>query len=270
MQVIIVLLLLSAALALDCALYDYSKTRVACATSCPPGSIQLGNNCLANNQYLSNSLVFSCDGPVSSDRTTCCQEGQFLEGNNCLPCNGKVYSNGLACCPNDHYLDFTQTAPSCIQLQTGNCPAIALSSPFKACCPQQQLYNVATSACTSALGLNCDSALLACCPNGQFLEYSQQEYLCVSACSWRNGPGLLCQQKNCNNQLAAIASAHIPSPRMVSQLLAFNGRCCFGLDSSGNCINDGDRCLNSFANRGWSACCPNGLFFTVSTASCTP
>ena len=193
MKVIIVLFLLSVALALECALYDYSNQRVTCVASCPSGSVQFGNYCLASNQYISNSQVFLCDGPVSVDRTTCCKEGQFLEGNICLPSNGKVYSNGLACCPNDHYLHFTQPSPSCIKLQTGSCPSIVLSSPFKVCCPQQQLYNVATSTCTISFGLNCDTSLLVCCPKAQFMEYWQQKYFCVSACSWSNGPGLVCQ-----------------------------------------------------------------------------
>jgi hypothetical protein len=51
--------------------------------------------------------------------------------------------------------------------------------------------------------------------------------------------------------------------------MAFNGRCCYGLDNTSNCLPDPNACLSSFANRGWSICCGNGQFYMVSTGACT-
>lgn len=52
--------------------------------------------------------------------------------------------------------------------------------------------------------------------------------------------------------------------------MSFNGNCCYGLDSNSNCLTGPNACLNSFANRGWSICCMNGQFYTISTGTCTP
>lgn len=164
-------------------------------------------------------------------------------------------------------MDYTQGTPSCIPLQTGNCPSLTFSSQFKTCCPSQQFYNVASGTCSPSFGLNCNSTLAACCPNGQSLEYSEGGYICTGICSWKSSSGLLCQQKYCNTQGTPILSG---SSSPISILMSFNnGKCCYGLDKNSNCLTDVNACLTSFANRGWSICCANGQFYTISTGVCT-
>ncbi len=173
MKIIISLVLIFSIYALECNIYDYSKGKIACALACPSGTTLINNNlCLTDSQFLIDSQVFICRGIVSSDRTVCCGDNKYLEGNQCLDCHGQIYNNGFACCPNDHYLDYSKTVPNCVQILSGNCPNIIYSSPFKVCCPNQQLYNVATGKCSATFGLNCDQNLLACCPSGQMLDYS--------------------------------------------------------------------------------------------------
>lgn len=265
MNFVIVLLFVKAILSLNCNLFDFSKSKVACALSCPLGTSQFSNFCLNSNQYISNSQVLTCSGTVSLDRTVCCGSKQYVEGTICLDCNGQVYSNGLACCPNDHYLDYSQGTPNCIQFQTGNCPTITYSFPYKICCPAQQLYNIATNNCASSFSLNCDSSLLICCPSGQMLEYSEQQYTCTSTCSWKSSSNLFCQGKYCNTQLSSILAGPNQFP---SLMLSLNGKCCYGLDSSSNCIADPNACIASFANRGWSICCTSGQYYSISSGSC--
>ena len=132
---------------LFCDLYDYSSAKVTCTTSCPNNSTRILNYCLTSKQYLAASQVLPCPGFVSSDRTICCAIGQYVSGTQCLTCNGQIYNDGKNCCPNDRYLDYSTAAGNCVRLYSGNCPSLSLSTPFKICCPSQQLYNLATRRC---------------------------------------------------------------------------------------------------------------------------
>jgi hypothetical protein len=157
---------------LYCDLYDYSSIKVTCVASCPNNSVRILNYCLSSKQYIAGSQVIPCPGSVSADRTLCCPLGQYASGTQCLPCNGQIYNDGKDCCPNDRYVDYSTGIGNCVRLLSGRCPSLSLSTPFKICCPSQQLYNVASRRCEQTTGLSCDRNLQLCCPLNHYLEYS--------------------------------------------------------------------------------------------------
>ena len=153
--------------ALFCNIYDHSQKTVKCVQQCPSGTSQVNNLCLTDQQYVFNGQVFPCKGYVSPDKTVCCQPDQYLQAGQCVPCRGQVFNGGLSCCPSDHYLDLTQNTPNCLEISTGSCSTILLSSPFKVCCPADRMYHLSTGQCVAPLNFNCDPTNKVCCGSAQ-------------------------------------------------------------------------------------------------------
>jgi hypothetical protein len=237
MQGLLLLLLGKMATGLFCSVYDHSQPTVQCVQNCPGSTVQVGDKCLGGQQYLFQGQVFMCQGYISTDRALCCPSEQYIQNGQCLPCRGQVYNNGLSCCSSDHYLDLTQTTPNCIELSTGACPQLKLNSPFKICCSADKMYKVDTGTCVLPGSYSCDSSLKVCCGMGQKIEYLEDKYRCVNYCSWglSTQSQLLCQQKYCSKLNSSMPTG--PSQPGRWGLLSFSGKCCYGLDSGGQCVS---------------------------------
>lgn len=154
--------------AIECALYDYSQSKVACVQACPAGTTKVGSNCLSSFQYIVSGQVHLCEGYVSQDRSLCCPRQHYILEGACLSCRGQLYNNGLSCCANDQYLDYSTTTPSCQPLSTGPCAStLKLNSIFKICCPSNGFFLLPSKQCVSSTGYNCDSENKVCCLQGQ-------------------------------------------------------------------------------------------------------
>ncbi len=90
--------------------------------------------------------------------------------------------------------------------------------------------------------------------------------------------GVRCAQKYCNANLGVIqagqAVSSLYSARKMenasSTLISFTTQCCYGLTSTGQCIQNytANDCGKRFLNRGWSVCCAFGLYYSVQQKAC--
>ncbi len=53
-------------------------------------------------------------------------------------------------------------------------------------------------------------------------------------------------------------------------LFNFGSQCCYGFSSTNTCIRNYTAldCGKRFINRGWSVCCPFGLYYSVQQKAC--